>query len=218
MSKIFVDQVDPKTATTLTLGTTGDTVDIPTGVTLSGAGTITPSAINIAASGAGGVTGTLPIANGGTGASSLTGDQTYTTNPSFHAYNPQNGSMATNTQETIEFDTELFDSNGCFNTTTFRFTPAIQGKYFIYWSLRWQSSTTTCTRLDGSVRFNDSSDTTSARNNNTDYSTVNGSGIINMDTDDFIELAGFHNLGVSANISTEAALSYFGALRLIGVA
>ena len=35
MSKIFVDQVDPKTATTLTLGTTGDTVDIPTGVGLS---------------------------------------------------------------------------------------------------------------------------------------------------------------------------------------
>ena len=35
MSKIFVDQVDPKTSTTLTLGTTGDTVDIPTGVGLT---------------------------------------------------------------------------------------------------------------------------------------------------------------------------------------
>ena len=35
MSKIFVDQVDPKTATTLTLGTNGDTVDIPTGVGLT---------------------------------------------------------------------------------------------------------------------------------------------------------------------------------------
>jgi hypothetical protein len=35
MSKIFVDQVDPKTATTLTLGTTGDTVSIPTGVGLT---------------------------------------------------------------------------------------------------------------------------------------------------------------------------------------
>ena len=72
MSKIFVDQVDPKTATTLTLGTTGDTVSIPTGVTLSGAGTITASAANLAASGAGGVTGTLPIANGGTGSTSTT--------------------------------------------------------------------------------------------------------------------------------------------------
>ena len=34
MSKLFVDQVDPKTATTLTLGTSSDTISIPSGVTL----------------------------------------------------------------------------------------------------------------------------------------------------------------------------------------
>ena len=72
MSLINVDKVDPNTGTTLTLGTSGDTISIPSGVTLSGAGTITASAANLAASGAGGVTGTLPIANGGTASTSTT--------------------------------------------------------------------------------------------------------------------------------------------------
>jgi len=35
MSKLEVDQVDPQSGTTLTLGTSGDTVSIPSGVTLS---------------------------------------------------------------------------------------------------------------------------------------------------------------------------------------
>jgi len=72
MSLLNVDKVDPSTGTTLTLGTSGDTISIPSGVTLSGAGTITASAANLAASGAGGVTGTLPIANGGTASTSTT--------------------------------------------------------------------------------------------------------------------------------------------------
>ena len=72
MSLLNVDKVDPNTGTTLTLGTSGDTVSIPSGVTLSGAGTITPSAINLAGTGAGGITGNLPVANlnSGTSASS----------------------------------------------------------------------------------------------------------------------------------------------------
>ena len=41
MSKIEVDQVDPQSGTTVTLGTSGDTVSIPSGVTLANAGTVT---------------------------------------------------------------------------------------------------------------------------------------------------------------------------------
>jgi hypothetical protein len=41
LSKIEVDKVDPQSGTTLTLGTSGDTINIPSGVTLANAGTAT---------------------------------------------------------------------------------------------------------------------------------------------------------------------------------
>ncbi|BCV03555.1 MAG: hypothetical protein CM15mV69_390 [Caudoviricetes sp.] len=41
MSKIETNQVDPATGTTLTLGTSGDTITIPSGVTIANSGTAT---------------------------------------------------------------------------------------------------------------------------------------------------------------------------------
>jgi len=75
LSKIEVDKVDPQSGTTLTLGTSGDTVSIPSGVTLANAGTVTgipASAIN---------SGTIATARLGSGTASsstfLRGDSTF---------------------------------------------------------------------------------------------------------------------------------------------
>ena len=82
MSKIEVDAIEPQSGTSLTLGASGDTVSIPSGVTLANSGTVTgfPAPTSgIAASAID--SGTIATARLGSGTASSTtflrGDQTY---------------------------------------------------------------------------------------------------------------------------------------------
>ena len=230
MSKIFVDQVDPKTATTLTLGTSGDTVSIPSGVTLSGAGTITPSAVNLAASGAGGVTGNLPVANlnSGTSASSSTfwrGDGTWVAaggdnTPAFQAKLSANQNPTELTWTVVGCNTEVFDTDSCYDTTTYRFTPTTAGKYYVYWALTADISTVpSLKQITAAIAKNGTRQDTHylSQNDNNWINIVNtGAVVIDMDgSSDYIDLQGY--IDVSTGNSYFYAGSYFGAYLLIGV-
>jgi hypothetical protein len=136
MSKLYVDQVDPKTATTLTLGTSGDTISIPSGVTLSNNGTFNASGITA---------GTVPTARLGSGSASsstfLRGDSTWasaggTNTPAFEAYISASYVISDATAEKVSFNTEVFDTDGDYDhSTNYRFTPQTAGKYYVYVNL-----------------------------------------------------------------------------------
>jgi len=100
MSTVKVNLVEPRSGTTLTLGASGDTVDIPSGVT---------------------------IANSGT----ATGFGTVNT-PAFGVTLSSGQSIANSTWTKIAFDSEVFDSDGDFDSTTnYRFTPTTAGTYYV---------------------------------------------------------------------------------------
>jgi len=52
--------------------------------------------------------------------------------PTFHAYLSSAQSISNTTQTLVTFDTEAFDSAGAYDTSTYKFTPQVAGKYVVY--------------------------------------------------------------------------------------
>jgi len=88
---------------TVTLGSSGDTFTVPSGVT-----------VNMSSATQTGVGG----AN----------------TPAFEAQRPQSAQVVSNNTNTkVQFSTENFDTDNCYdNSTNYRFTPNVAGKYFVY--------------------------------------------------------------------------------------
>ncbi len=64
--------------------------------------------------------------------------------PAFHAYLSSAQSLSEETTTKINFDTEEFDSNSCYdNSSNYRFTPTLAGKYYVYSQIYWVQGTTT---------------------------------------------------------------------------
>ena len=80
---------------------------------------------------------------------SVGGDNT----PSFFAYSGalQNPADATNT--TVAFGTELFDTDSCYDTSTYTFTPNEAGKYYLFCNIRVDSDSGTHSLIEAQARI-----------------------------------------------------------------
>jgi len=148
-SVLKVDKLDPQSGTALEIGTSGDTVSIPSGATLDiSASTLTPpatmpasSGINFTALNATNLgSGTVPTGRLGSGTASSTtilyGDQTYKTEPAA-GFSPYGASVTTSSTQSlageawtkITLDSEYSDTNGEF--TASRYTAVTAGDYLV---------------------------------------------------------------------------------------
>ena len=193
MSKVQVDTIDTRSGTstmqigstntsTINIGVSGDTVYIPSGVTIANAGTAT----------------------------GFGGDNT----PSFLATVSSTRSIADSTDVTLLYNTEVFDTDGCFDTSTGKFTPTTAGKYFLFTSMRWDTDVnfnisylklfknTTLTGMDGFPN---------------DYYNFYYTGTIveaNGSSDYFLT-KGQQNSGGAKNLSDAPSGNFFGGYKLI---
>ena len=143
-----------------------------------------------------------PIADNGTVTLGSSGDQfTLATGakasflyPAFEAYSDSSQSLTDNTYAKVALQTEAFDTNSNFdNSSNYRFTPTVAGKYYIEGQIFGRgSSAATCRTVYVSIYKNGSQYKESRidfDSNDAQRSTVNVSAVIDMNgSSDYVEL------------------------------
>jgi len=155
----------------------------------------------------------LTVPNGG-----LSG-QNY---PAFEAYLSANQTITDSTATKVEFNTEVYDTNGYYdNATNYRFTPLVSGKYFVYSTLELGSNTnTTLGTIAGYIYKNGANYSSIGEVFNDNYikrSVATLSSVIDMNgTTDYLEM--FTYIDVTSGTPTifidGARTTKFGAYRI----
>jgi hypothetical protein len=142
--------------------------------------------------------------------------------PAFFAKLTSNQSITTSTVTKITIDSEVYDSDNCYDpTTNYRFTPNVAGKYFVFGSARFRTATGNGYSSSVKIRKNGSTDIVQSDSEfQVDVSyglTENAYAIIDMNgTTDYLELFGYYEWhgGTTMNIQATSR-TYFGAYKII---
>ena len=178
--------------------------------------------------GAANVTLTLPVDDGdanevlqtnGSGALSWAGNT-----PAFAARVGTQYNLSNQTTEVIEFDTEILDSDGCFDTSTYRFTPTSAGYYYLYLTLYIAGTTSNKIKnATGQIRLNDTTNIARGRMDPDDAyelnrANVSCSCIVYMNgSSDFIEGSAYGNITGGSPKIDEGVNQCLGGFKLLGV-
>jgi hypothetical protein len=141
--------------------------------------------------------------------------------PAFQATLSADQSVSNNVDTKANCNTENFDTDSAYdNSTNYRFTPQVAGKYFVYGQIAANHNTSYLQHTQSQIKKNGTQVKMSRIYNNSGSVMANNIpvvAIVDMNgTTDYLELFGYVNSSTSGSIfqSTE---TYFGAYRLIGV-
>ena len=143
--------------------------------------------------------------------------------PAFEAYISSDQTISDDSTAKLQFDTEVFDSDGTYdNSTNYRFTPAVAGKYYIYGAAKTLCSSASQLRETYLYIYKNGSSYKNSifrfANNDAQRATPTISAIMDLNTTDYIELYLYVNNASSGTLSASGSDkgSYFGAYKIIG--
>ena len=142
--------------------------------------------------------------------------------PAFEARLSADQTISDATYTTVNIDTEIFDTDSAFDTSTYRFTPQVAGKYFVYGSIRFQCSNSN--NLNNIVVRIDKNGTVYRNTNfdpNNDENIFNGfvQATVDMNgSSDYLTLVGYLSVtSGTPRFDSGTSSTYFGAYKLPGV-
>ena len=187
MSTLKVDTILKRTGTgTITLGQSGDTISIPSGATLSSAGTNTLEG----------------IAN----------------TPSFSAKLSGNQSISASSYTKLAFASEEWDVGGTYDASSYRWTPALIGKYNVKILIMWENEVSQNKKLQLAI-YKNGSFYADVGNIGSSQAGADPTLMINLDlsldADDYIEAYTYQSTGGAVNVVGDYC--WFQGNRLIGV-
>jgi len=135
--------------------------------------------------------------------------------PAFHASKGDAQTFANSVNTKIEFNTEIFDTNNCYDpTTNYRFTPNVAGKYFVGVCLRWDSGDDW--DIASTMIFKNGAFVFEIAGSNIRYNNWFMGGIVSMNgTTDYLEAYANQQSGTNKNNYSNG--NEFFAYKLIGV-
>ena len=179
---------------TVTLGSSGDTFTVPSGVTVNMS--------NATQTGVGG-----------------------TNTPAFEAYTNGLQSITENTFVKMTMATEVYDTDNCFdNSTNYRFTPTVAGKYYVYGKAYTDPSSYNNDRSSDMYIYKNGSQVVPTQSNimtggnssseGATATTHNCSCVVDMNgTSDYVEL--YLRLNTWNDSGAQAGSKQFGAYRIL---
>ena len=170
-----------------------------------------------------------PIADNGTVTLGSSGDtfslgsgvvQSNLNYPAFYAHLSSSQSVSDNVITKVQANTELLDTDNCYdNSTNYRFTPNVAGKYLVFAAVSGESNTTdsvnsvTCNISKNNVTFtNPNLASSGGRTRFIQTSMV----VVDMNgSSDYVELFGTVNINSgTAEFNAGTKQTYFGAYRI----
>ena len=141
--------------------------------------------------------------------------------PAFEAYLSSDQTVSDVTYTKTQIDTEVFDTNNAYdNSTNYRFTPQVAGKYFVYGSVLGDVASATqleecsCLIYKNGVSYRD--ELTNFSNNDVRLCSTSVRAVIDMNgSTDYLELfCRVNDTSGTPSLSARTKSTYFGAYRI----